>query len=136
MTSQSHNQWHRLLRDTFLDWRQRQIPALGDRLVVSKRRLWVTGGICAKRRMTPKLVRAAVSARAGLSGSSASLDDLRPQPFFAFLFMFDTSRLKDIIFLSVMVMGMVSLGWARFISYMLCLRGYDRYTVSLVLLYC
>ena len=72
-------------------------------MVVSKLRLWVTGGIYARRRMTPKPVRAAVSARAGLSENSANLD-LIVLPL-SFLFLFDTSRLTDIIFLCVMVMG-------------------------------
>lgn len=88
MTSQLDNQWHHRLRDTSLVRHQRQIPALEDRLVVSKLRLWVTGGICARRRMTRKPVRAAVSARAGLSGNSASLD--LTVLLISFLFMFNT----------------------------------------------
>lgn len=91
MTSQSDNQWHRLLRDMSLDRHQRQIPALGDQLVVSKLRRWVIGGICARRRMTPKPVRAATSARAGLSGNSASPDLI--VLLISFLFMFNTSRM-------------------------------------------
>lgn len=86
MTSQSDNQWHRLLRDTSLE-----IPALEDQLVDSKLRLWVTGGICARLRMTPKPVRAAVSARAGSSGNSASLDLI--VLLLSFFFMFNTSRM-------------------------------------------